>query len=126
MKRICLIGTGWICVALGTLGIFLPLLPTTIFLLIAAWCFARSSNSFHNWLTNHPKLGPLINAWSSGQPIPKQTRNKILLSMWLCLAISAFIVQKPLVTAILIVVGLSVSIYIFHRSRTSPTEESIE
>ncbi len=123
MKRICLIGTGWTCVFLGTLGIFLPLLPTTVFLLIAAWCFARSSEKFHNWLTDHPKLGPFIEVWKSGNGIPPHTRNRILLTLWLCLAVSAFIVGKLWIAATLFVIGTLVSIFIFHKSEKKHQNE---
>lgn len=116
MKRICLIGTGWACVFLGTLGIFLPLLPTTVFLLIAAWCFARSSEKFHLWLTNHPRLGPFLAAWNSATGIPTHTRNRILLTLWGGMSISAVVVGKLIVTGILITVGVLVSILIFHKS----------
>jgi len=54
---------GLIMVALGIIGIFVPLMPTTTFLILAAWCFARSSRRAENWLLSHPRLGPVILAW---------------------------------------------------------------
>lgn len=54
---------GLVMVALGVIGIFVPLMPTTTFLILAAWCFARSSRRAENWLLSHPRLGPVIVAW---------------------------------------------------------------
>lgn len=54
---------GWIFLALGVIGIFLPLLPTTPFLLLTAYCFSRSSERWHNWLLSQPHLGPMILDW---------------------------------------------------------------
>lgn len=54
---------GWCCVGLGLVGLVLPVLPTTPFLLVAAWAFARSSERFHDWLINHPRLGGPLRAW---------------------------------------------------------------
>lgn len=55
---------GIIAVTLGGIGVILPLLPTVPFLLLAAFCFARSSERLHQWLTTHPKLGPPIQDWN--------------------------------------------------------------
>ena len=56
---------GALCVALGVVGVVLPLLPATPFLLLAAFCFARSSPRLHDWLVNHMHLGPPIRAWQT-------------------------------------------------------------
>jgi len=63
LTRAFWLGLGLVCVALGTIGIFLPLLPTTIFLIIAAYAFARSSERLHNWLLSNKIFGPLIKDW---------------------------------------------------------------
>ncbi len=63
VKKALLIALGLLSLLLGILGIFLPLLPTTPFLLLSAACFARSSERFYQWLMNHPRLGPPIRDW---------------------------------------------------------------
>lgn len=74
--RFVYIAIGCIAVALGVAGIFLPLLPTTPFLLVAAWAFAQSSPRLATWLDNHPRLGPPLTAWRERRAIP--VRAKVL------------------------------------------------
>lgn len=71
---------GFIFVGLATLGAFLPLLPTTPFLLLAAGCFARSSKKWHNWLIQNPTFGKLIQDWQAHRCIPLKSK-VIALSM---------------------------------------------
>ena len=63
MQRIFYLGLGWTCVALGFVGVWVPLLPTTIFLIVAAWAFARSSPELRQWLLTHPRFGPSLANW---------------------------------------------------------------
>ena len=63
-----------LCVGLAVAGIFLPLLPTTPFLLVAAACFARSSPRFHRWLLEHRVFGPLIRDWQTHRALPARTK----------------------------------------------------
>ena len=60
MMRWLWIGAGSVCLGIGVAGTVLPLVPTTPMLLLAAFCFARSSERLHDWLVNHPTLGPPI------------------------------------------------------------------
>ncbi|KHD89412.1 MAG: hypothetical protein OM95_03315 [Bdellovibrio sp. ArHS] len=62
-KRTLYFVLGWLFLALAMMGVFLPLLPTTPFLLLTAFCFSRSSERWHRWLINQPHLGPLILDW---------------------------------------------------------------
>lgn len=72
--RYVLIAFGWTSVGIGIAGIFVPGLPTTIFLLVALWAFSRSSHRFNIWLYNHPRLGPLLRDWHAGRVIPVRAK----------------------------------------------------
>jgi len=61
--RLLWLVAGLVCVALGIIGALLPLMPTTIFLILAAGCFARSSPRLEAWLLDHPRFGPTLRAW---------------------------------------------------------------
>jgi uncharacterized membrane protein YbaN (DUF454 family) len=69
MRRLYLI-LGLTFVALGFVGVFLPLLPTTPFLILAAACFARSSRRLESWLVDHPRFGPMLRDWRERGAIP--------------------------------------------------------
>ena len=87
------IGFGWLFVGLGVIGIALPLLPTTPFLLLAALCFSRGSEKIHSWLLNHPTLGPPIHDWQTNRAISR--RSKVVAS----LSMIALLIVTPLVGA---------------------------
>ncbi len=65
---------GWVLTAIGVAGVILPLLPGTIFLILAAACFTRSSQRFETWLLNHPRLGPGVVAWRRHKAIPLRAK----------------------------------------------------
>ncbi len=68
--RLFFLGFGWLSVGLGIIGIILPILPTTPFLLVAVWAFSRSSPELAEKLRNHPRAGPYIRAWQDHGAIP--------------------------------------------------------
>lgn len=76
--RLILVTLGAVCVLLGVAGIFLPVLPTTPFLLLAAALFARSSSRVYNWLLNHSLLGPVILEWREHRSVPWRAKRTAL------------------------------------------------
>ncbi len=72
---------GWIAVGLGVVGIALPLLPTVPFLLLASFCFARSSERVHEWLLTHPRFGPPIADWRARGAIRRPVKRLAMLSI---------------------------------------------
>ncbi len=80
-RRRLLQALGWICVGLGAIGVVLPVMPTTVFLLIALWAFARSSPSLHAWLLNNPHFGPYITDWENHRVIPVRAKTIALTMM---------------------------------------------
>lgn len=122
-----LITVGWMSVVLGVLGIFLPLLPTTPFLLLAAACFVRSSPRFYNWLVQHPKLGKYIIHYLEGNGIPMRGKIMAITMIWVTMGISIiWVVPVWWVKWVLAAIGLSVSIYIARQPTLEPDLPAIE
>ncbi len=100
--REVLIIAGTIFVGLGVLGIFLPLLPTTPFLLLAAACYARSSERFYNWLLNNKWFGRYIKNYREGKGIPLKVKVLSISLLWITIIFSAaFIVHNVFIRVIL-------------------------
>ena len=72
--RIIYFSLGWAMVALGVIGLVMPLMPGAVFLIIAAWCFARSSPRFEAWLLDHPTLGRPLRDWRAAGAIPRPAK----------------------------------------------------
>ncbi|WP_374078727.1 YbaN family protein [Bdellovibrio bacteriovorus] len=112
---------GWVFLLLGVIGVFLPLLPTTPFLLLTAFCFSRSSERWHKWLINQPHLGPFILDWQRHGVI--RTRAKVLATVLMVPLVSISLAsgKVPLYAKVLAgVVCLGVLIFIW----TRPSKEN--
>ncbi len=113
VHRVVLIITGTFFVGLGVLGIFLPLLPTTPFLLLAAACYVRSSKRFYNWLLNNKWFGNYIKNYQDGKGIPLKVKVLSISLLWVTIIFSAvFIVHNFFVRIILILIAIGVTIHI--------------
>lgn len=114
-KRALLVTIGVVSLGLGGLGIFLPLLPTTPFILVSAFAFAKSSDRLHQWLLAHDVFGPLIDNWQRHGAIGRRTKVVSLLSMVAILVISALLSAPTHVIAIQAAVLSCSAIFILTR-----------
>ena len=104
------------CVAMGALGMFLPILPTTPFLLLAIWLFMRSSRKGVKMVMGSRWLAPYVRSYFSRNGIPAHRLKRFLLTLWLTLFVGMMIFRNNLhVTAILAVVGVGVSIHLYSK-----------
>lgn len=111
--KLCLLAAGILSTALAILGIFLPLLPTVPLLLLAAACFARSSETFYRWLLEHRYLGPWLQPYLDGGGIPRRARIKAIALVWLTITASAFLFVPLLwVRALMFAIATLVTIYL--------------
>lgn len=79
--RLVLLFFGLLCVAVGMIGVVVPGLPTTVFLIVALWAFSKSSERFQMWLWTHPRFGPPLQAWHVHRVIPPKGKILAMLSM---------------------------------------------
>ena len=106
---------GWLSFGLGFIGIFLPLLPTVPFMLLAAYCFARGSERFHEWLITHPRFGPPILDWQERGSISRKAKMMASIAILATFGISVALGVKPVILAVQAVVLGAVTIFIFTR-----------
>ncbi len=112
-KRTIYLLLGFFFVGLAVIGAFIPIMPTTIFLILATWSFMRSSEKYYIWLTTNKYFGRMISNYNHFRGIEKKTRIKSLIVLWLTLIISMLLVKIWWVVLILIVVGIGVSWHLF-------------
>ncbi len=107
---------GTLALVLGVIGAFIPVLPTTPLILLAAWCYIRSSKKFYEWLINNERFGKTIEDYHEGRGITKNTKIRAIGMMWLMITISAyfFITSIPLI-AFLYLIAVSVTFYLYRQ-----------
>lgn len=128
VMRLLVLGIGWFFVGLGAIGIILPVLPTTPFLLISLWAFSASSPRLHTWLYTHPRFGPWLVAWSRYHVIPVKAKIlavTMMLGSWLY--VTLVVAQTWMLPTMLGVIMITVFAYILTKPSTvpvSPQEDS--
>ena len=103
---------GCIAVVLAILGVFLPLLPTTPFLLLASACFVRGSDRLHRWLLNNPLFGEYLRNIEDKKGMPLKGKVITLVLLWASLAYSIYTVNPLLLKVMLAAIGIGVTVFI--------------
>jgi uncharacterized membrane protein YbaN (DUF454 family) len=114
VKKALLVSAGTICLSLGVIGIVLPILPTTPFLLLAAACYLRSSERLHKWLLNNRWCGEYIKNYQQGKGVPLKTKIAALTILWVAIMYSTFFIVHEILIAqiVLLVVAVGVSVHL--------------
>jgi uncharacterized membrane protein YbaN (DUF454 family) len=115
------IGIGWACVASGAIGVILPGWPTTIWIILATYFFARSSPRFYNWVMNHRLFGPLIRDWRDGKGMTARAKTVAVSTIVLTISISIAVIPAVWVKALLLVIMVTLCTYLL-RLPTKPAE----
>ncbi|MFA6468810.1 MAG: YbaN family protein [Bacteroidota bacterium] len=109
--RWTLIVAGTVLVGIGILGIFLPLLPTTVFFLMAAWCYARSSQRFYDWLHQNRYFGKYLRNYRSGMGVTRTSKISTIVILWCGILYSIFVSNSLVVQMILVAIAIGVTIH---------------
>jgi len=119
LKKQLLLIAGTICVVIGVIGIFVPILPTTPFLLLAAACYMRSSKKFYNWLLHNRLFGTYIRNYIEGRGMPAKVKIFTIILLWVAIGVSICIAAPTfIVKVVLIIIAIGVTLHIvFIRAR---------
>ena len=128
IRKAILIFLGTVCVGLGVLGMFLPLLPTTVFLLMAAYCYSHSSERFHTWLINNRLFGSYIRNYKSGKGISMRQKVSTIAILWASIGFSIWAIGASIwidMLLIAIAVGVTLHLVLIKTYRPEATTEKV-
>lgn len=117
--RVLWASCGFLALFLGVLGVALPLLPTVPFILLAAFCFARSSDRLHDWLVGHPTFGPPIRDWRENGSVSLRGKKMATISVAAVFGLSIAMDVRPMILAIQAATLCAVMLFLWTRP-TSP------
>lgn len=127
VRKAVLIFLGTVCVGLGLVGMFLPLMPTTVFLLMAAYCYSKSSEKFHNWLMTNKLFGKYISDYKSGKGISLRQKISTIVVLWASIGFSIWFVGGSFWLTLLlgaVAIGVTLHLVLLKTYRPEPATES--
>jgi len=123
LKKALFISTGLLCVGLGGLGIILPILPTTPFLLLAVYLFTSSSEKLRHWLLHHKIFGRYIYNYTVHKAIPLKSKITAIATLWVTMIISMVVSGKIVVVVILTLIGSAVTAHLLRMKTLSDKDK---
>lgn len=127
IRKAFLIFAGSVFVGLGVIGMFLPLVPTTVFLLLAAYCYSRSSERFHTWLLNNRWCGAYIKNYKDGRGMTARQKASTILILWASIGVSIwFVAGKFWVVLMLLAIAIGVTVHLLWLKTYRPETETQE
>jgi uncharacterized protein len=111
-KKTLFLSLGVLFLSVGVVGVALPILPTTPFILAAAFCFGKSSKKAEKWISNNRYFGSYIENYKTKQGVPIQVKRNSLIFLWFMLIISSLIINKSIMFIVLLIIGICVSAHI--------------
>lgn len=113
LRKTFYVVTGSVCLGIGAVGIFVPILPTTPFLLLAAACYYKGSERMHRWLLNNRYFGNYIRNYREGKGITLKAKTFTLFLLWIVISYSIFFVTSMIVLQILLLgIAVAVSVHV--------------
>ncbi|GAA5190094.1 YbaN family protein [Ferrimonas gelatinilytica] len=115
--RPLLITLGMLAIALGSVGVVVPMLPTVPFLLLAAWCFSRASPRLRRWLFAHPTLGPYLNNFLLRKGLTRTQLHRCLIGKWSGMGLAIILAPGMGLKLALLLIAIAVSVYLLRLQR---------
>lgn len=108
-------GFGLACVGVGTVGMIVPGLPTTVFFILALWAFKRSNHRLETWLLDHRVVGPSLRDWEEHKVIRPRTKAIAITMIWVTITLSVFVASKLAVQVMLVAIAVALTAYLLTR-----------